>query len=61
LLGDLGETGYLPVAAAMAQTQAEPSFKLMGLHRLLSQWLSTQASPDWQALGSVFALMDGLL
>ncbi|WAS06637.1 HEAT repeat domain-containing protein [Gloeomargaritales cyanobacterium VI4D9] len=62
LLGDLGETGYLPVAAAMVQVQAEPSFKLMGLHRLLSQWLSTQSQPlDWQALGSVFALMDGLL
>ncbi len=62
LLGDLGETGYLPVAAAMVQTQAEPSFKLLGLHRLLSQWLSTQSQPlDWQAAGEVFALMDGLL
>lgn len=62
LLGDLGETGYLPVAAAMVQTQAEPSFKLIGLHRLLSQWLSTQSQPlDWQAAGSVLTLMDQLL
>ncbi|MEN9217206.1 MAG: HEAT repeat domain-containing protein [Gloeomargarita sp. HHBFW_bins_162] len=62
LLGDLGETGYLPVAVAMAQAQAEPSFKLMGLHRLLSQWLTTQPQPpDWTAAGGVFHLMDQLL
>ncbi|MEN9273940.1 MAG: HEAT repeat domain-containing protein, partial [Gloeomargarita sp. DG02_4_bins_56] len=62
LLGDLGETGYLPVAEAMAQAQAEPSFKLMGLHRLLGQWLTTQPQPpDWTAAAPVFALMDRLL
>ncbi|APB33287.1 PBS lyase HEAT-like protein repeat protein [Gloeomargarita lithophora Alchichica-D10] len=62
MLADLGETGYLPVAAAMVQAQAEPSFKLMGLHRLLSQWLSTQPQPpDWAAAGTVFRLMDQLL
>ncbi len=62
LLGDLGETGYLPVAAAMAQAQTEPSFKLMGLHRLLSQWLSTQNSPpDWEQAGAVLRLMDELM
>lgn len=62
LLTDLGETGYLPVATAIVQATAEPSFKLMGLHRLLSQWLTTQSyPPDWEAAGSVFQLMDQLL
>lgn len=62
LLGDLGETGYLAVAEAMVQVQAEPSFKLMGLHRLLSQWLTTQNQPpDWEMAGSVLRLMDQLL
>ncbi|MEN9249159.1 MAG: HEAT repeat domain-containing protein [Gloeomargarita sp. GXS_bins_116] len=62
LLTDLGETGHLPVATAIAQAAAEPSFKLMGLHRLLSQWLTTQNSPpDWPAATPVFQLMDQLL
>ncbi|MCS7030380.1 MAG: HEAT repeat domain-containing protein [Gloeomargarita sp. SKYG116] len=62
LLTDLGETGYLPVATAIAQATAEPSFKLMGLHRLLSQWLTTQSHPlDWEAAGPVLQLMDQLL
>ncbi|MBF2096979.1 MAG: HEAT repeat domain-containing protein [Gloeomargaritaceae cyanobacterium C42_A2020_066] len=59
VLADLGATGYLPAAAAIAQARAENSFKLMALRGLVSQRLAS--GEDSARLVPVFDLMDGLL
>ncbi len=57
---DLGEVGYLPAAAAIAQTLAENSIKLIALKGLLERQIraSDRLSDD---ACKVMALMDSLL
>ncbi|QYX31701.1 HEAT repeat domain-containing protein [Sphaerospermopsis torques-reginae] len=61
ILGDLGAIGYMAAAEAIAQAQAENSFKLMALKGLLEHQLVDKSdSVSDQAL-RVMTLMDSLL
>jgi phycocyanobilin lyase alpha subunit len=58
-LMDLGATGYLPAAKAIAHTLAENSIKLVSLKELLETHL--RHHPDSPESREVLALMDSLL
>ncbi|TVQ55360.1 MAG: HEAT repeat domain-containing protein [Spirulina sp. DLM2.Bin59] len=61
---DLGATHYLPAAAAIAQTPAENSLKLIALKGLLENHLTRQAQDTLhltEESEQVMALMDSLL
>lgn len=62
LMGDVGAIGYLAGAAAIAQTEAENSLKLIALKGLVEH---PNATPDGQTLTDegrrILVLMDGLL
>lgn len=60
-LSDLGAVGYLPAADAIAQAQAENSFKLIALKGLLEHQIDpAEPLPSENAM-KVMALMDSLL
>ncbi|PSB23714.1 HEAT repeat domain-containing protein [Stenomitos frigidus] len=62
VLADLGAIGYLPAAAAIAQTQAENSLKLIALKGLLEEQLQHTTPPALSAGAiNVMTLMDELL
>jgi phycocyanobilin lyase alpha subunit len=58
-LMDLGATGYLPAARAIAGTLAENGLKLVSLKQLLETHL--RSHPDSEGGAEVLAFMDGLL
>ena len=58
-LMDLGATGYLPAAPAIANTLAENSLKLVALKELLENHLKTNSSHE--NISEILTLMDGLL
>lgn len=59
---DLGATGYLPGATAIAQTYAENSLKLIALRDLwAAQSVQSPGSPLDAASVEILTLMDGLL
>jgi phycocyanobilin lyase alpha subunit len=58
-LMDLGATGYLPAANAIANTLAENSLKLVALKELLENHLKTNSGAE--NLSEILTLMDGLL
>lgn len=62
LLLDLGASGYLPGAEAIAQAAVENSFKMMALKSLLENHLQLQDAPTVSpATEQVMSLMDALL
>lgn len=62
VLSDLGASGYLPAAEAIAQAAVENSFKLMALKGLLDNHLKQpEATPLSNSAQRVMALMDSLL
>jgi phycocyanobilin lyase alpha subunit len=62
-LMDLGATGYLPAAEAIAETLAENSIKLVSLKELLETHLRNHpdSEDNLEKSRNVLALMDGLL
>ncbi|MBE9247290.1 HEAT repeat domain-containing protein [Microcystis aeruginosa LEGE 00239] len=58
-LMDLGATGYLPAAPAIANTLAENSLKLVALKELLENHLKTNSSGE--NISEILTLMDSLL
>ncbi len=58
---DLGEVGYLPAAAAIADTLAENSIKLISLKGLLEKQLQQSTSLLSDPACKVMSLMDSLL
>jgi phycocyanobilin lyase alpha subunit len=60
ILGDLGAIGYMAAADAIAQAQAENSFKLMALKGLLEHQLTDESELSEPAV-RVMNLMDLLL
>jgi phycocyanobilin lyase subunit alpha len=62
VLTDLGEIGYLPAGSAIARCQAENSFKLFALKRILDANLGNNSSDSLsQELKQVMVYMDELL
>jgi len=62
VLSDLGASGYLPAAEAIAQAAVENSFKLMALKGLLDNYLKQpEATPLSNSAQRVMTLMDSLL
>ena len=58
---DLGEIGYLPAAAAIAETLAENSIKLIALKGLLEKEISASTTLVSAQICSVMEQMDALL
>ncbi|PZO09731.1 MAG: phycocyanobilin lyase [Leptolyngbya foveolarum] len=58
---DLGEVGYLPAAAAIADTLAENSIKLIAMKGLLEKQISRSGKLLSDEACEVMALMDSLL
>ncbi len=56
---DLGATGYLPAAPAIANTLAENSLKLVALKELLENHLKNNSSGE--NISRILTLMDSLL
>jgi phycocyanobilin lyase alpha subunit len=56
---DLGATGYLPAASAIANTLAENSLKLVALKELLENHMKTNSRGE--NIAEILTLMDGLL
>ena len=61
ILSDLGAIGYLPAAAAIAQTPAENSLKLIAMKGILERQVSSTVTPLSPAAIEVMTLMDSLL
>lgn len=62
ILSDLGASGYLPAAEAIAEAAVENSFKLLALKGLLDGYLKQpKATPLSDAAQRVMTLMDSLL
>lgn len=61
ILGDLGAIGYMAAADAIAQAQAENSFKLMALKGLLEHQLTDESDSVSDQAVQVMNLMDSLL
>ncbi len=62
LLSDLGASGYLPAAEAIAEAAVENSFKLIALKGLLDKYLAQpEAAPLSDSAQRVMTLIDSLL
>jgi phycocyanobilin lyase alpha subunit len=61
IVGDLGAIGYMAAADAIAQAQAENSFKLMALKGLLEHQLTDKSDSVSDQAVRVMNLMDSLL